>query len=87
MVGMKTLTPVTEYRAEAGGGGGGKATEFYPSKTDFPEEGNPTLLYIAQDDNTIYRFDIETGSYVALSSTIDNVEDIDGGTATGRKPS
>lgn len=65
-------------------GSGGTTTSkelYFNTRFEFPAVGKENILYIATDEDLIYRFDTETTSYVCLSggdSDIGNVKVIQG---------
>lgn len=65
---------------EGGGGGGKQKSELkFASRSLFPQIGETDILYIATDENAIYRFDVSTSEYVLLTEGIDGDDTIDGG--------
>lgn len=55
----------------AGGGGGGLL--IYPTLAAFPPVGDPAFIYLAQDTNKIYYWDVGTLSYVEMSAGLTSV--------------
>jgi hyaluronoglucosaminidase len=55
----------------------------FTSSADFPEIGNPNILYKASDELSLYQFNLETNSYEKISDGkgIDNITIINGGRA------
>ena len=53
--------------------------------SDFPALGDPSILYKASKELSLYQFNPETNSYEKLSDgkTIDNITHINGGNAKG----
>lgn len=65
---------------EGGGGGGKQKSELkFATRSLFPQIGETDILYIATDENAIYRFDVSTLEYVLLTEGIDGDDTIDGG--------
>lgn len=54
---------------------------IFDTRFNFPVDGNPLTLYIATDENAIYRY--EEGQYVRISSDWQNINIIDGGDSNG----
>ena len=57
------------------------STEF-KSRFDFPNIGNSNTLYVALNENKIYRFDVNHSSYVVVGSDWNDIDLIDCGGAT-----
>lgn len=55
----------------AGGGGGGLL--IFPTLAGFPPVGDPAFIYLAQDTNKIYYWNIGTLSYVEISPGLTSV--------------
>lgn len=62
----------------------------YDDSDDFPYEGNPEILYIAKNENKLYRWDELTQKYYCVGSDYSELEAIggvdDGNTANGPLP-
>ena len=48
---------------------------------EFPSVGDPLMLYIATDENAMYRFDEDEMSYIPLGLQTDDIDLINGGNA------
>ena len=65
-------------------GSGGTTTSkelYFNTRLEFPAVGKENILYIATDEDLIYRFETETTSYVCLSggdSDINSIKVIQG---------
>ena len=56
----------------------------FDSRFNFPAVGDPAALYIATDENLIYRYDNENNCYVRVSNPDwQEIDIIDGGNANG----
>lgn len=55
----------------------------YNYSSDFPENGNPNVIYKSSEEQCLYQFDPETKEYEKLSdgSSLDNINLINGGNA------
>lgn len=62
-----------------GGGGSSPATSnvIFRDKTDFPTQGDTNCLYIATDENVLYRWNGTLNKYVQLDDTA-NINEIVG---------
>ena len=59
----------------------GKPLVFLP-RSEFPTVGRENFLYVATDENQIYYFDTDSGTYETLAANFDTINEIDGGDAT-----
>ncbi len=64
---------------------GKSEVENYPTLQDFPKVGDPSIIYKAADELSIYQFNAKTQVYEKLSDGrgIDNIKIINGGKANG----
>jgi hypothetical protein len=62
-------------------GGSDNSELYFSSKEDFPEEGTAENLYIAEDENKIYRWDSE--GYVMIGGDTPTIEAREGGVLVG----
>lgn len=53
----------------------------FENRFEFPSVGEADKLYIAKDENTIYRFDEDEMSYAALGLQAEDIKYINGGNA------
>ena len=62
-----------------GGGGSSPATSnvIFRDKKDFPTQGDTNCLYIATDENVLYRWDDTLNKYIQLDDTA-NINEIIG---------
>lgn len=62
---------------------GKSAVINYNSHTDFPQVGDPNVIYKATDELSLYQFNTQTNSYEKISDGrgIDNITIINGGNA------
>lgn len=51
----------------------------FETRDSFPAVGDPGLLYVASDEDKIYRYDDQRLEYVALTMTADEIKFINGG--------
>ena len=45
----------------------------YDGLGDFPDEGDPSKLYVAKLENKIYRYDIDSGEYQCVGSDYNEI--------------
>lgn len=60
------------------------STKTYASKAEFPNVGAENIIYIAEDENAVYRWDSELGEsnhYVCVGRDYKEIKIIDGGDA------
>ena len=65
---------------------GGGANTVFDEKTNFTIPGDPNTLYVATDENKIYRYDLTDGDYVCLTTTgatVVSYSDVITGNGTG----
>lgn len=62
---------------------GKREVENYDYVTDFPEEGDPSIIYKAEKDLSIYQFNSDTHTYEKISDGkgMDDITIINGGNA------
>ena len=53
------------------GSGGSLAELNFATHMDFPNIGDPNMLYVATDENVIYRWDANKMVYISLNSLVD----------------
>ena len=74
-------TPKWELVGVSGGGGGGSSPTasnvIFRNKAGFPMTGDTTCLYIATDENVLYRWNGTLNQYVQLDDTA-NINEIVG---------
>lgn len=68
-----TLTIPEVYRDTEG--------KVYETIYEFPNRGNPKVLYIARSENAIYRWDEKLGKYFCIGRDYTEINNIDGGKA------
>lgn len=54
---------------------------IFDTRFNFPVDGNPNTLYIATNENAIYRYN--DGQYIRISSDWQNINMINGGDSNG----
>lgn len=59
---------------------GATGIETYSTYDALPLIGNPSTLYRVTDNKKLYQYNTATGKYESLSSGVDNIEIIHGGT-------
>lgn len=57
---------------------------IFKNRFEFPTIGNLNLLYIATDENQIYRWDSDTNAYICTGADWHDIEIIDGGNSNGK---
>lgn len=83
MATLRYKNPTTkkwELVGVSGGGGGSSPTAsnvIFRDKADFPTTGDTTCLYIATDENVLYRWNGTLNQYVQLDDTA-NINEIVG---------
>ena len=82
MATLRYKNPTTqkwELVGVSGGGGSSPATSnvIFRDKTDFPTQGDTSCLYIATDENVLYRWNGTLNQYVQLDDTV-NINEIIG---------
>ena len=84
MATLRYKNPTTkkwELVGVSGGGGGGSSpiasNVIFRDKADFPTQGDTNCLYIATDENVLYRWDGTLNKYVQLDDTA-NINEIIG---------
>ena len=83
MATLRYKNPTTqkwELVGVSGGGGGSTPTAsnvIFRDKTDFPTQGDTNCLYIATDENVLYRWNGTLNQYVQLDDTA-NINEIVG---------
>ena len=53
----------------------------YTTFADFPHTGDPEQLYIVKSENRIYRWDVNTETYICISSNYNEIMNIVSGNA------
>lgn len=53
----------------------------FSTRLEFPNTGDPSLLYVATNQNKIYRWDSESASYKVVGSDYNEIKTIDCGGA------
>lgn len=83
MATLRYKNPTTqkwELVGVSGGGGGSSPTAsnvIFRDKVDFPTQGDTSCLYIATDENVLYRWNGTLNQYVQLDDTA-NINEIVG---------
>lgn len=62
-----TLVSIREVE---GGDHGGAGVKMFPTKDDFPVQGNVRYIYLAEDTGKMYRWDEATEDYVEVSGVV-----------------
>lgn len=55
----------------------------YVTHYEFPNRGKEATLYIATEENKVYRWNPDTASYFCIGSDYSDIKMIDGGDASG----
>lgn len=55
----------------------------YVTHYEFPNRGKEAALYIATEENKVYRWDQDTATYYCVGSNYEDIKIIDGGEANG----
>lgn len=62
---------------------GDSGAESYASKSDFPAVGDVNKIYIARDENAVYRFNEDDLYYYCIGRDYKEIEFINGGVENG----
>lgn len=57
----------------------------FDNRFEFPSVGEADKLYIAKDENSIYRWDEDEMVYTALGLQLEDIKHINGGNANGQQ--
>lgn len=68
---------------DEGGSAGTSPIVTYKNIHEFPNVGINNRLYLAEDENAIYRWDSNTLTYQCVGNAITTIEEINGGDSNG----